>query len=104
MADGWGRFSGKTILIAPLDWGLGHASRCVPLIRQLSVGNKVIIGTTPVIQPLISAYFPDHEQAELPSYNISYSRRLPQWMGIALKLPGLFRTIRREKKRVAELV
>ena len=23
------------ILIAPLDWGLGHATRCIPIIREL---------------------------------------------------------------------
>jgi hypothetical protein len=25
----------KTILIAPLNWGLGHATRCIPIIRAL---------------------------------------------------------------------
>jgi len=23
------------ILVAPLDWGLGHATRCIPVIREL---------------------------------------------------------------------
>ena len=31
-------------LVAPLNWGLGHASRCVPLVqRLLDEGNEVII-------------------------------------------------------------
>ena len=25
----------KTILIAPLNWGLGHATRCIPIIQEL---------------------------------------------------------------------
>ena len=33
------------ILVAPLNWGLGHASRCVPLVqRMLDEGNEVILG------------------------------------------------------------
>jgi predicted glycosyltransferase len=28
-------FATKKILIAPLDWGMGHTSRCVPIIRYL---------------------------------------------------------------------
>ena len=28
----------KNILVCPLDWGLGHASRMVPIIEML--GNK----------------------------------------------------------------
>jgi hypothetical protein len=27
--------AGKKLLVAPLDWGLGHATRCVPVIRDL---------------------------------------------------------------------
>ena len=35
-----------TILIAPLDWGLGHATRCIPVIRELLQSScKVIIAT-----------------------------------------------------------
>ena len=25
----------KNILIAPLNWGLGHATRCIPIIKAL---------------------------------------------------------------------
>ncbi len=34
----------KTVLICPLNWGLGHATRCVPIIKEfLSSGFNVII-------------------------------------------------------------
>ena len=33
------------ILVAPLNWGLGHASRCISLIERLqSDGNEVVLG------------------------------------------------------------
>jgi len=32
------------ILISPLDWGLGHATRLIPIIKKLSDnGNDIII-------------------------------------------------------------
>ena len=32
------------ILLAPLNWGLGHATRCIPVIHQLLQDqNEVII-------------------------------------------------------------
>ncbi len=31
--------SSKTILIAPLNWGLGHATRCIPIIKALQENN-----------------------------------------------------------------
>jgi hypothetical protein len=33
----------KTILIAPLNWGLGHATRCIPIIRALQGLNHIPI-------------------------------------------------------------
>ena len=36
--------SKKSILVAPLNWGLGHATRCIPIINSLLQHNfKVII-------------------------------------------------------------
>jgi len=33
----------KTILIAPLNWGLGHATRCIPIIKALQENNYIPI-------------------------------------------------------------
>ncbi len=29
----------KNILVAPLNWGLGHATRCIPIIKALEENN-----------------------------------------------------------------
>jgi len=34
----------KNILVAPLNWGLGHATRCIPIIQELEKN-----GFTPII-------------------------------------------------------
>ena len=40
-----------TILIAPLDWGLGHATRCIPIIKLLQAQNHHIIIAAEKITP-----------------------------------------------------
>ena len=36
----------KIIFIAPLDWGMGHSSRCISIIRGLKKQSTIIIGVT----------------------------------------------------------
>jgi spore coat polysaccharide biosynthesis predicted glycosyltransferase SpsG len=37
----------KRVLIAPLDWGLGHTARCIPIIQELlHQGHEVIFAGT----------------------------------------------------------
>ena len=30
------------VLVAPLDWGLGHATRCIPVIRELQAAGAEV--------------------------------------------------------------
>ncbi|MGZ3921829.1 MAG: glycosyltransferase, partial [Bacteroidia bacterium] len=65
--------SGKTIFISALDWGLGHATRCVSLIRDLEKNNNIIIGITPLTKSIFDNEFPRLEKVNVPAYNIKYS-------------------------------
>jgi len=50
--------SGKRILIAPLNWGLGHATRCIPLVEQLlQLKHQVFAVLTPAQLVLFEAHF-----------------------------------------------
>jgi hypothetical protein len=98
------RISGKTILIAPSDWGLGHSSRCVPLIRQLSKNNVVILGTTSLNEPYFDSLFSHLEKIPLPRYGIRYSRWLPAWLKMLLKSPWILRTIIIERHALSKIV
>ncbi len=63
----------KTILFAPLNWGLGHATRCVPLIYAAqSRGFRVVLASDGEAGRLLRHEFPDVEFIELPSYHIRY--------------------------------
>lgn len=65
----------KTILIAPLNWGLGHATRCIPIIKALLENNYTpIIASDGIALALLKKEFPDIQTLELPSYQIEYAK------------------------------
>ena len=66
----------NTILVAPLNWGLGHATRCIPIIQELQKnGFTPIIASDGVALALLKKEFPDLIALELPSYNIEYAKK-----------------------------
>jgi hypothetical protein len=61
----------KRILIAPLNWGLGHATRCIPIINALKAHQfEPIIASDGIALSLLKKEFPDITCLELPSYDI----------------------------------
>lgn len=92
--------SGKTIFISPLDWGLGHASRCVPIILELKDKNRIIIGVTQLNSSFFNHYFPDLEKVNMPSYTISYAKKIPLWLKLLLQWPKINYIIYKENKRL----
>ena len=76
----------KTILIAPLDWGLGHATRMIPVIRFLSAEYKVIVAAPKKLQHIF-----DETPAKIiafPGYNIQYYN-LPLWISLLIQGPKI---------------
>ena len=63
------------VLVAPLDWGLGHATRCVPVIREfLRQGAQVELAVVKSNAGLLRRIFPQLRQHIAPSYNIVYPK------------------------------
>lgn len=96
----------KRILVTPLNWGLGHATRCVPIIDALvSFGFEPIIGSDGSALSLLKKEFHDLRFIELPSYNISYPKK-----GAHLKFkllantPKILKAIQSENELVQRLV
>ncbi len=66
----------KRILIAPLNWGLGHATRCIPVINALlAEGFVPIIASDGRALLLLKEEFPELQFVELPSYHIRYAKK-----------------------------
>ncbi|HUH29070.1 glycosyltransferase family protein [Gelidibacter sp.] len=96
----------KKILIAPLNWGLGHATRCIPIIDALVQHNFIpVLASDGAALSLLTKEFPDLEALELPSYNITYPKK-----GYLLKLklfrdsPKIIKTIHEEQRAIQSIV
>ena len=63
------------VIVAPLNWGLGHATRCIPIIRTLlAQGATPILASDGVALALLRREFPELSYLELPSYHIRYAK------------------------------
>ncbi len=90
----------KRILIAPLDWGLGHTARCIPIISYISsLGHIPVVACNPSQRSFIEETFGDIEIIHLNGYNVSYSKwnKFAQ-IGLLSQLPRISRSIAREHK------
>jgi uncharacterized protein (TIGR00661 family) len=65
----------KRILVAPLDWGLGHTTRCIPIIKAfITSGFEVILAAEKAGNALLIKEFPTLKILPLKGYNIGYSK------------------------------
>ena len=95
----------KRILIAPLDWGLGHATRCIPIIRCISdLGHIPVIASDGRPGALLRSEFPELEHVQLRGYEIEY----PTGAGMAWKMfrstPKILSTIKWEHEMLPQLI
>jgi predicted glycosyltransferase len=98
---------GKTrILVAPLDWGLGHATRCIPIIyRLLEQGHEVFIGAEGTVKNLLQQEFPDIECLPLKGYQISYSKtRRGLFLCMLKQIPKIITAIANERRWLKQII
>lgn len=94
-----------TVLVCPLDWGLGHATRCIPIIRQfIETGARVILASDGPQLHLLRSEFPQLEHIALPGYNVKFSRMIPLSLRMILDAPRLLLTIKKEHKILHQLI
>ncbi|MDZ7741950.1 MAG: glycosyltransferase family protein [Bacteroidota bacterium] len=95
----------KNILLCPLDWGLGHASRCVPIIDALrNMGHHVIIGASGRPLAFLQQEFPDLKYIDFPGYNIRYPQNSSMYRSMLLQAPKILKRIKQEHKRLKSIV
>jgi len=96
------------VLVAPLNWGLGHASRCVPLIRRLlDEGHEVVLGGDGESLTLLRKHFPKLRYTYLAPLNLRYSagsrqvwamlKAMPQLILWAIKDHAMLQAVLREE-------
>lgn len=90
--------TGKRILVAPLDWGLGHSTRCIPIIRVLlERGTIPVIGADNGPLALLRSEFPELEHVRIPGMTIRYSKSRSQLWSMARQFPQMVRSVRAEQ-------
>ena len=95
----------RRILISPLDWGLGHASRIIPLInRHLEQGDNVIIAGSGLSLNLLQKHFPTLRSIEIPSFKMKYSAGKSQVWAVAKAFPKLVYYSFKEHKALKRIV
>lgn len=92
----------KNILVAPLNWGLGHATRCIPVIRELErYGYTPILASDGIALHILQKEFPHLESLTLPSYEIEYAKDGADFKWKLIKnSPKMIQAIFEEKKMV----
>jgi len=99
-------FNIQKVLIAPLDWGLGHATRCIPIIRELVAnGYQVIAAAEGPQAHLLQTEFPSLQILPLPGYRVRYSKS--KWglpFMLLMQLPRLRRIIKEEHRRLDKMI
>lgn len=96
----------KRILVAPLNWGLGHSTRCIPIIRALLDHNFVpVIASDGAALDLLHKEFPNLSSIELPAYNVTYAKNSKLFKLKLLKdSPKILNAIKEEKNAIARIL
>lgn len=92
------------ILIAPLNWGLGHATRCMPVINALlNRGIHPILASDGAALALLRQEYPDLKVLDLPAYDIKYhGNNMILTMGT--QLPKIISAIFSEQKAIKKII
>lgn len=93
------------VLVCPLDWGLGHATRCIPVIRYLMAkGAHVVVAADGPQLALLRSEFQDAEFITFPGYGIKYSKTIPAALKLIADIPGILFRIRQENRLLSEII
>ncbi len=94
------------ILITPLNWGLGHTTRCIPIIQRLIENNcSVYLASDGRAGALLQKEFPDLPYFDLPAWNVQYTADNDN-LGLSFlkQTPRVIHTIYKEYKAVQQIV
>lgn len=94
----------KNILVTVLNWGIGHAARSIPMIKELQKQHHVIIASDGAALAFLKHELVQSNFEELPSYNITYSASNNQLWHLTKQLPKILQTIKKEHEVVQRLI
>lgn len=93
------------VLVSVLDWGLGHATRCISIISSLQKeGATVTIACSPNLKIIFEKEFTNISFLSIPGYNIKYSKH-KNFIAFTLirQIPRLFWVLKKEQSWLNEV-
>jgi len=95
----------KHVVVAVLDWGLGHATRCIPIINCLLANKcKVSVAGNGSSLALLRQEFPQLTFHELSPYQVTYPSNGFFFLHLLFQSTRIFIAIRNERKQIEKLV
>jgi len=95
----------KNILICPLEWGLGHAARMIPVAKKLQeMNNNIFIGSGEEHLALFRSEMEGVSYINFSGFRPGYSRHFPQYFIMLLKTPLLLYHIILEHHRLKKII
>lgn len=94
----------KRILVAPLNWGLGHVARCIPIVKTLQKQNHIVLASDGASLSLLRLEFPELTIVELPAYQISYGGKGGFMWGMIKQTPKITLAISKEMAETEDIV
>lgn len=91
--------SKRKVFLAPLDWGLGHVTRCIALAKILyDEDYEVYWGlSNSLAKKLVYQYFPEAKILEINSYNIEYAQKGKYFfLKLCMQMPKIARAVHKE--------
>ncbi len=89
--------SSKRVLLCPLNWGLGHATRCIPIIDALqSLDYEVIVAGYGKSLNLLKVEYSNLKFIHFKGLEINYYNGIPAWASVLLQGFKVYKSIREE--------
>jgi uncharacterized protein (TIGR00661 family) len=94
------------VLVAPLDWGLGHSTRCIPIINKLlNQDCEVFIAAEGACRFLLQNEFKTAVFLNIKGYRVNYSKNkslMP--LKLLVQLPKILYRIYRENSWLKQII
>lgn len=97
----------EKILVAPLNWGLGHATRCVAVIRALQEAfpeAEILLASDGTAGKWLTQRFPHLQYYEIPGYKVRYPASDRLVWKMARSAPRLSAAIRKEHQWLNSII
>jgi uncharacterized protein (TIGR00661 family) len=94
------------VLLSPLDWGMGHTTRCIPVIDELILLQcEVIVACTPAQRKVLEKEFQSLTFFEAPAASMLYGKnRVSTMLSLLLQIPKILTSIKQENRWLNEFL